>query len=74
MLGNSRGVQTDRYTFCVREDKKQWDKKRGTKIKSVFFYDNLLDPYQLKKISASEYPDISKKLLTTLGLLLKKNE
>ncbi|WP_139958485.1 sulfatase family protein [Flavicella sediminum] len=72
MLGNSRGVQTERYTFCVEENKKQWDTKKGSNVKSVFFYDNLKDPYQLNKIQAKDAPEISKKLVTTLGYLLKK--
>tara|TARA_B100000809_G_C15066606_1_gene504408 strand:- start:674 stop:1471 length:798 start_codon:yes stop_codon:yes gene_type:complete len=72
MLGNSRGVQTDRYTFCVQQDKKQWGTKKNTAIKAIFFYDNQVDPYQLNRISAKEQPEISKKLLVTLAQLLKK--
>lgn len=72
MLGNSRGVQTDRYTFCVEENKKQWDKKKGKSIKQVFFYDNEKDPYQLHKITMNEAPKTCKKLLGTLATLLEK--
>ncbi|MDO6738807.1 sulfatase [Wenyingzhuangia sp. 2_MG-2023] len=72
MLGNSRGVQTERYTFCVQENKKQWDTDKGDTIKKVFFYDNLKDPYQLKQITLKEAPEVSKQLLATLAQLLKK--
>ena len=72
MLGNSRGVQTDRYTFCLKENKKQWDKRMGTEVELAFMYDNLKDPYQLKRIPASSKPDVTKEMLNTLALLLKK--
>lgn len=72
MLGNSRGVQTNRYTFCVQENKKPWDNKKATSVASVFFYDNEKDPYQLHQILASEQPEVTDKLLTTLSELLKK--
>lgn len=72
MLGNSRGVLTKRYTLCLRENKKQWDKKEGTKLAETFLYDNIEDPYQLKKISLDERPEVAKELLTKLGGLLKK--
>ncbi|MGY6647469.1 sulfatase family protein [Wenyingzhuangia sp. IMCC45574] len=72
MLGNSRGVETERYTFCIQENKKQWDQKKDTSIKSVFFYDNQLDPYQLHKIDANSQPKVKKELLLTLAQLLEK--
>jgi len=72
MLGNSRGVQTDRYTFCVQENKKPWDKKSGRTIKNIFFYDNQTDPYQLTKIQADSQPEVRQKLLITLAQLLKE--
>lgn len=72
MLGNSRGIETERYTFCVREDKKEWNEEVVSKIDAVYFYDNLKDPYQLKKIDAKDQPEIANKLLVELGMLLKK--
>ncbi|WP_152287929.1 sulfatase family protein [Flavicella marina] len=72
MLGNSRGVQTDRYTFCVQENKRPWHKKKATSVTAVFFYDNEKDPYQLNQILPEEQPEVAEKLLHTLGELLKK--
>jgi len=72
MLGNSRGVYTDRYTLCLQENKKQWDKKKGSKIAQAFIYDNLKDPYQLNKIDIKDNPKVAKNLLNYLGKLLKK--
>ncbi|TGV04767.1 sulfatase family protein [Flavivirga rizhaonensis] len=72
MLGNSRGVFTDRYSLCLRENKKQWDKDKGTKVEEAFFYDNLKDPYQLNKIDIKEQPEVSNVLLKELARLLEK--
>ncbi|RKR14419.1 arylsulfatase A-like enzyme [Maribacter vaceletii] len=71
MLGNSRGVLTKQYTLWLEEDKLPWDKKKGTKLAQSFLYDNLNDPYQLKKIPIKELPEISKVLLKDLGVMLK---
>ncbi|GAL82068.1 choline-sulfatase [Algibacter lectus] len=51
MLGNSRGILTDRYTLCIQENKRPWDKKETKKLAATFIYDNLEDPYQLNRIS-----------------------
>jgi arylsulfatase A-like enzyme len=72
MLGNSRGIQTKRYTFCIEENKKQWDEKPINDIKSIYYYDNQLDPYQLQKISMERSDELSKYFLSTLGKLLQK--
>lgn len=71
MLGNSRGVLTDRYTLCLRENKKPWSIDESDKIEAAYFYDNLKDPYQLNKIDIEIEPKISEMLLTHLGRLLK---
>ena len=71
MLGNSRGILTDRYTLCLKENKKQWDKRKGTALAETFLYDNQEDPYQLKKISLKERPEVAKRLLKQLGEQLK---
>ena len=71
MLGNSRGVLTNRYTLCLRENKKQWDTKKGTELAEAFLYDIVEDPYQLNKIPLSEKPEVAKKLLKMLGEKLK---
>lgn len=72
MLGNSRGVHTNKYTLCVEENAKPWDKEKGEVISKAYFYDNEKDPYQLKKIKVTEQPVVSQKLLVQLGSLLKK--
>ncbi|MBP8791775.1 MAG: sulfatase [Lutibacter sp.] len=71
MLGNSRGVLTNQYTLVLTENKKQWDEKKGTKLAETFIYDNVNDPYQLKKIPLSAKPEVAKKLLTELAEKLK---
>ncbi|NMH88385.1 sulfatase family protein [Flavivirga algicola] len=72
MLGNSRGVLTNRYSLCLKENKKQWDVQGATSIEEAFLYDNQVDPYQLNKIDIEEKPEISKDLLLELAKLLKK--
>lgn len=71
MLGNSRGILTDRYTLCLKEHKKPWDKQEVNTLEAAYFYDNLNDPYQLNKIPLNQDSNISKKLLE---LLVKKLE
>ncbi len=71
MLGNSRGIITDRYTLCLQENKKQWDKQKGTALAETFIYDNKKDPYQLHKLSLEERPEVAKHLLKQLGEQLK---
>ena len=72
MLGNSRGLYSEKYTLCLQEYKKQWDKRKGKKIAKAFVYDNINDPYQLHKIELKEVPELAKKLLVDLGKQLKK--
>ncbi|WP_366186145.1 sulfatase [Flavobacterium ovatum] len=66
MLSHSRGVLTDRYTLCVNENK-----KATKELGETFFYDNLKDPYQFKKISLKDEPEVAKELLVQLGIKLK---
>ncbi len=70
MLGNSRGVLTERYTLCLTEYKKAKDNKEGLKLK--YIYDHKVDPYQLNKIDISEKPKVASELLAELSKLLKK--
>ena len=72
MLGDSRGVQTERYTLCIKDDKAYFNKNKTRKIKEAFIYDNVQDPYQLNKIDIKDIPDVSQKLLQDLARLLKK--
>lgn len=72
MLGNSRGVLTNRYTLCLKESKKPWDKHDVKTIEAAYFYDNLEDPYQKNKIKLTDNPEVSKSLLNHLARLLKK--
>ncbi|WP_281989564.1 sulfatase family protein [Aquimarina aggregata] len=72
MLGNSRGVLTDRYTLCLRENKKPWDAKKSESLETGYIYDSKEDPYQLNKISLSDKPEIAEKLLNILAKELKR--
>ncbi len=72
MLGNSRGVLTERYTLTLKENDEPWDKHQINTIIESYFYDNFKDPYQLNKISLKENPEVSNVLLTHLGHLLKQ--
>ncbi|UXX81295.1 sulfatase [Reichenbachiella carrageenanivorans] len=72
MLGNARGVLSDRYTLCLRENKKAWAKKQGTDLAESFMYDNVEDPYQLNKIPLDQKPTESKALLKILAEELKR--
>ncbi|MFB9057818.1 sulfatase [Mariniflexile ostreae] len=72
MLGNSRGVLSNRYSLCLTENKTQWNLSEGTKLAEAFIYDNLEDPYQLNKIDIKEIPEIAENLLKELGTLLRK--
>lgn len=71
MLGNSRGLQTDRYTLVIKENKKQWDAKEGTAIEEAYLFNNETDPYQNEKIPLEEKPEVSKELLNELAIKLK---
>lgn len=72
MLGNSRGVHTDRYTLCVKENKKQWDEFDAKAVDQAYFYDNMNDPYQKKKIALNDNPKVANLLLGHLVELLEK--
>lgn len=72
MLGNSRGLQTKRYTLVLRENKKQWDEQDGTKIEEAYIFDNKKDPYQTEKLPFEERPELSAKLLKELAIKLKE--
>lgn len=72
MLGNSRGVLTNKYTLCLKENKKPWDTQNGKNVEAAYFYDNVKDPYQLHKINIDDAPEISEILLEHLAELLEK--
>jgi arylsulfatase A-like enzyme len=72
MLGNSRGVMTERFTLCLKENKKQWGKMEATSIEEAYLYDNIEDPYQLTKVKIEDVPEVSEKLLKELARLLEK--
>lgn len=72
MLGNSRGILTDRYTLCLKEDKKPWEAKKAKKLDMLYLYDIEEDPYQLNKIPLDEKPEVAQKLLALLGKELKR--
>ncbi len=71
MLGNSRGVQTERYTLVLQENKKQWDEQDGTVIAEAYIFDNEKDPYQFDKISFEKRPARPKDLLRKLAIKLR---
>ena len=65
LLGQARGVQDKRYTLCVEEDTTK------SKLTETYLYDNVADPYQQKRISFEEKPEVVKRLLADLGKKLK---
>ena len=65
LLPKSRGVINGQYTLGVE------DLEAGNKHQ-VFLYDNVNDPYQLTRLSISNKPSISKKLLKDLRQFLKE--
>jgi arylsulfatase A-like enzyme len=65
LLGNARGIQSNEYTLCVKENKKG-------KIQELYLYDNINDPYQKQKLSQKDRPKVYKELLRDLGEKLKK--
>jgi len=69
MLGNSRGVLTNRYTLVINDKK---GKKSLDTSESSYLYDNIQDPYQLNKIALDELSSVSKDLLNELASLLKE--
>lgn len=66
MLSSQRGIYNKDYTFCIEEDKK------NDKIKDVYLYDNIADPYQNNRIERDEKPEVIKQMLVTLGNKLKE--
>lgn len=72
LLGNSRGILSERYTLCLKQNKKPWDTKEGRELEAAYLYDNTEDPYQLTKIELDQLPEVSNALLTILGKELKR--
>jgi len=72
LLGNSRGILTNRYTLCLRQNKKPWEAKEAKGLEKAYLYDNEKDPYQLHKIKLEQLPEVSKKLLALMGDELKR--
>ncbi|MFH6767506.1 sulfatase [Gaetbulibacter aquiaggeris] len=71
MLNNSRGIHSKNYTLCLSEKKSSRDKK-NVELLDVYLYDNIKDPYQLKKIPIEDIPEVANKLLRILGKELKR--
>lgn len=63
LLPNSKGIINKQYTLSVGKSKKGFE---------VFLYDNIKDPYQLKKIKISERKEVAQELLKELGQFLQK--
>ncbi|MDO6807556.1 sulfatase [Zobellia galactanivorans] len=70
MLTKSRGILTDRYTLCVEQ--KADRRNRTPDDKDIYLYDNLKDPYQLKRLGLDERPQEAAALLQLLGSELKR--
>jgi arylsulfatase A-like enzyme len=68
MLSNARGVLTEKYTLCLKENGRGENKR----ITEAYIYDNVNDPYQLNKIGIAEVPTTSQKLLKHLANLLEQ--
>ena len=62
----TRGVKTDRYTLALTIH------KETKKLKEVYFFDNLTDPYQLYNLKMDDYPLVKEQLLNELAEQLKK--
>lgn len=61
----SRGIKTDRYTFCLT-----LNKKTG-KLKSALLFDDKKDPYQQNNLKLSEHKKLVRKLCKQMVPLLK---
>jgi len=72
MLGNARGIETNRYTLVLKENIPKADSKKiATKIEEMYYYDNQEDPYQNTKLQLNPNSDLSNFLLTELAKKLK---
>lgn len=72
MLGNSRGVHSKHYTLCLIENKLASNQGKTSGLQDVYLYDNITDPYQLKKIPIKDLPEVATRLLRILGQELKR--
>lgn len=65
ILGEARAVHTEKYTLCIEEDTLK------NALTETYLYDNITDPYQIKRISFEEKPELVKSMLSDLGQKLK---
>ncbi len=72
MLTNARGILTDRYTLCLKQNETGQKTNEVSTLEDVYIYDNLKDPYQLTKLKLEERPNVANKLLELLGAELKR--
>ena len=62
----SRGVKTDRYTLALTIDRKT------NVLKSVLFFDDVKDPYQLHNLSVKDNRAVFQSLCKLMPALLKR--
>lgn len=72
MLTNARGILTDRYTLCIKQNETGHNPQEIRSLEDAYIYDNLKDPYQLTKLKLEERPNVAKQLLELLGAELKR--
>jgi len=72
MLANARGILTERYTLCLKQNENAKNKLEQTVPQEAYIYDNLNDPYQLTRLPLEDRPNIAKQLLELLGAELKR--
>lgn len=63
----ARGIKTDRYTLAITIG-------RNKKIKTIHFFDDKNDPYQMNNLKVSEHKKEFKQLCKEMGQLLKKSD
>jgi arylsulfatase A-like enzyme len=72
LLNKARGIQSKRFTLCLREKKSSRNIGKDVELQEIYLYDNQKDPYQLQKIPINELPEVANNLLNILGRELKR--
>ncbi|WP_255490593.1 sulfatase [Dysgonomonas sp. 511] len=60
----ARGIKTDRYTLAITIDRKK-------QVKSILFFDDVNDPYQMNNLQADKHKKEFNELCLQMGKLLK---
>ena len=65
---HARGLLSKRHTLVLRED------DLSGSLSEAYFFDNLKDPYQLRKLSLDDHPETAASLLQTLAGKLRQSD